>query len=280
VNRAVPAHPGQARVMGILNATPDSFSDGGLWLDRERALQHAVEMAAAGAHIIDVGGESTRPGAAEVPVAEEIDRVAGLVESVAAETGLLVSIDTSKPEVMRAAVQAGAGMINDVFALRRAGALETAAELAVPVCLMHMQGQPRVMQQNPQYDDVVQDVKAFLLDRAAACAAAGIPSSRILIDPGFGFGKTLEHNLELFRALPQFCALPYPVLVGVSRKAMLGSLSGRPVDERLLASVTAALLAVQAGAAVVRVHDVEATVEALKLAAQLHPLQTGQPGSG
>jgi dihydropteroate synthase len=261
--------------MGILNATPDSFSDGGLWLDRERALQHAVGMAAAGAHIIDVGGESTRPGAAEVPVAEEIDRVAGLVESVAAETGLLVSIDTSKPEVMRAAVQAGAGMINDVFALRRAGALETAAELAVPVCLMHMQGQPRVMQQNPQYDDVVQDVKAFLLDRAAACAAAGIPSSRILIDPGFGFGKTLEHNLELFRALPQFCALPYPVLVGVSRKAMLGSLSGRPVDERLLASVTAALLAVQAGAAVVRVHDVEATVEALQLAAQLHPLQTG-----
>jgi dihydropteroate synthase len=280
MNAALPAHPGRTRVMGILNTTPDSFSDGGLWLDRDRALRHAIDMAAAGADIIDIGGESTRPGAAGVSAAEEIDRVAGVVESVAAETGLTVSIDSSKPEVMRAAVRAGAGMINDVFALRREGALEAAAELAVPVCLMHMLGRTRDMQQDPRYRNVVQDVKAFLLDRVRACQAAGIDPSRILVDPGFGFGKTLEHNLELFRSLPEFCALPYPVLIGVSRKSMLGTLTGRPVTERVLASVTAAVLAAQAGAAVVRVHDVAATVEALKLAAQLQPLQTEAPGNG
>ena len=280
MNTALPVHPGRTRVMGILNTTPDSFSDGGLWLDRDRALRHAIDMAAGGADIIDIGGESTRPGAAGVSAAEEIDRVAGVVESVAVETGLTVSIDSSKPEVRRAAVRAGAGMINDVFALRREGALEAAAELAVPVCLMHMLGRPRDMQQNPRYRNVVQDVKAFLLDRVRACQSAGIDPSRILLDPGFGFGKTLEHNLKLFRSLPELCALPYPVLVGVSRKSMLGALTGRPVTERVLASVTAAVLAAQAGAAVVRVHDVTATVEALKLAAQLQPLQTEVSGNG
>jgi dihydropteroate synthase len=266
--------------MGILNATPDSFSDGGLWLEQDKALRHAVRMAEDGADIIDVGGESTRPGAAAVSVQEEIDRVCGVVEAVVAETGLLVSIDTSKPEVMAAAVGSGAGMINDVFALRREGALEVAASLCVPVCLMHMQGQPRDMQQNPRYDDVVAEVMAFLVERARACERRGIPSSHVWIDPGFGFGKTLQHNLDLFRRLSEFRKTGYPVLVGVSRKSMLGSLTGKPVEQRLIPSVTAAVLAVQSGAAVVRVHDVAETVVALKLAAQLMPLETGYADNG
>jgi dihydropteroate synthase len=280
MNPLRPVDPAKVRVMGILNTTPDSFSDGGRWLDPHLAVRHAVSMVEAGADIIDIGGESTRPGAAAVSVQEEIDRVCQVVEAVVAETGALASIDTSKPEVMAAAVSAGAGMINDVFALRREGALDTAAALSVPVCLMHMKGQPRDMQQNPRYDDVVREVKSFLLDRVAACEEAGIAPSSIWIDPGFGFGKTLQHNIDLFRALPEFSATGYPVLVGVSRKSMLGSLTGRAVDDRMLPSVISAVLAAQSGAAVLRVHDVAETVEGLELAAQLTPLETAPVHNG
>jgi len=271
MNRPVLFTLGQTRVMGILNTTPDSFSDGGLWTDRDRALRHAVAMAEAGADIIDVGGESTRPGAGDVPVREEMDRVVPVVESIVRESGIPVSVDTSKPEIMEAAVQAGACMVNDVCALQREGALEMAARLGVSVCIMHMQGEPRDMQHAPQYDDVVNEVRCFLLERARACEAAGIPHGQIVIDPGFGFGKTLEHNLALFRGIPLFCETAYPVLVGVSRKTMLGSLTSRPVAERGAASVAAAVLAAQAGAAIVRVHDVAETVDALKVAQELAP---------
>ena len=262
------------RVMGILNTTPDSFSDGGCWSDHERALRHALSMVAEGADIIDVGGESTRPGATAVSIHEEIDRATNVIESLVAETGVLVSVDTSKPEVMEAAVSAGAGMVNDVYALRRDGALEMAVKLGVPVCLMHMQGKPRDMQHDPVYNDVVREVIGFLLERARACELAGLPAAQVVIDPGFGFGKTLEHNLELFRALAQFADTAYPVLVGVSRKAMLGSLTGKPVEDRVMASVTAAVLAAQSGAAIVRVHDVAETVEALTVAGALSHMQT------
>lgn len=255
-------HP---QVMGILNVTPDSFSDGGLWAERDQALRHAMDMATAGADIIDVGGESTRPGSLGVALQEELDRVIPLVESIVSETGLPVSIDTSKPEVMSAAVGAGAGMINDVFALRCEGALETAAHLAVPVCIMHMLGEPRDMQQNPEYDDVVREVLDFLLNRASTCQTAGISATRIVIDPGFGFGKTLQHNSELFCALRQFVAAGFPVLVGMSRKSMLGQLTGKPVEQRLAASLSAAVMAAQAGVAILRVHDVAETVDALKI---------------
>ena len=253
------------RVMGILNTTPDSFSDGGRWADRDRAVEHALAMAEAGADIIDVGGESTRPGAKSVGVQEELDRVVPVVEAIAARTTVTVSVDTSKPAVMVAAVAAGARLINDVFALRQEGALETAAGLGVPVCLMHMQGRPRDMQVDPYYADVVAEVEAFLVDRALACEAAGMARDRILIDPGFGFGKTLEHNIALFRGLPRLCGGAYPVLVGVSRKSMLGALTGKPVEDRLAASVAAAVLAAGHGAAVLRVHDVAETVDALRV---------------
>jgi dihydropteroate synthase len=203
--------PGQTRVMGILNTTPDSFSDGGLWTAFEPALRHAVYMAESGADLIDIGGESTRPGAREVSLQEELDRVIPLVEAVTRETSLPVSVDTSKPEVMEAAVESGAGLINDVFALRREGALDTAARLNVPVCIMHMQGRPRDMQQEPRYSDVVLEVLQFLLARASACEDAGIPSGNIVIDPGFGFGKSHQHNIDLFRAIPRFCETHYPV---------------------------------------------------------------------
>jgi dihydropteroate synthase len=260
------------RVMGILNTTPDSFSDGGLWADRHHAVEHALAMVSAGADIIDVGGESTRPGAASVGVQEEMDRVLPVVEAIVAQAAVTVSVDTSKPEVMKAAVAAGAGLVNDVFALRQDGALQTAAGLGVPVCLMHMQGRPRDMQSDPRYTDVVAEVEAFLVERARACEAAGISREHILIDPGFGFGKSLEHNIALFRALPRLCGGAYPVLVGVSRKAMLGALTGKPVEHRLAASVAAAVLAARHGAAVVRVHDVAETVDALKV---LQALETG-----
>ena len=259
-------------VMGILNTTPDSFADGGLWIDRDQALRHALDMAAAGADIIDVGGESTRPGASPVSTQEELDRVVPVVEAIAAETGVTISIDTSKPEVMTAAVAAGAGLINDVRALRAEGALETAARLGVDVCLMHMQGRPRDMQHAPRYADVVAEVEAFLRERAGACEASGIPAARILIDPGFGFGKTLDHNLALFQALPRLCGSIYRVLVGVSRKSMLGTLTGRPVGERRAASVAAAVLAAAHGVSVLRVHDVAETVDALKVARALGAL--------
>jgi dihydropteroate synthase len=273
---------GQTRVMGILNTTPDSFSDGGLWTAREPALRHAVYMAESGADIIDIGGESTRPGAQDVSVLQELDRVIPLVESVVRETGLPVSVDTSKPEVMEAAVRSGAGMINDVYALRSDGALDMAVRLNVPVCIMHMQGRPRDMQQEPRYNDVVFDVIRFLLERAGTCEAAGIPSGNIVIDPGFGFGKTCQHNIELFRAIPRFCETEYPVLVGVSRKAFLGTLTSRPVSERVAASIAAAILAAQAGAAMVRVHDVAETVDALKVIKELETIafETGPAHNG
>jgi dihydropteroate synthase len=259
------------RVMGILNATPDSFSDGGRWTTRERALRHALDMAAAGADLIDVGGESTRPGSSGVDAGEELERVVPVIEAIVAETDVPVSVDTSKPQVMEAAVQAGAAMINDVNALRSEGALPAAARLKVPVCLMHMRGRPRDMQAEPRYEDVVREVADFLQERAGVCRAAGIPAEHILIDPGFGFGKTLQHNIELFRALPRLSRLGYPLLVGVSRKSMLGALTGKPVEERLAASVAAAVLASMRGAAVVRVHDVAETVDALKVAEALNP---------
>jgi dihydropteroate synthase len=263
----------QTRVMGVLNTTPDSFSDGGLWADHERALRRAIKMAEDGADIIDVGGESTRPGAREVPIQQEMDRVIPVVESILRETGAPVSVDSSKPEIMEAAVHAGACMLNDVYALRQKGALEMAVKLDVPVCIMHMQGKPRDMQQAPRYDDVVSEVAGFLLERARACEAAGLPRGRIVIDPGFGFGKTLEHNLQLFRAIPRFCETGYPVLVGVSRKTMLGSLTSRPVEKRAAGSVAAAMLAAQQGAAIVRVHDVAETVDAFKVARSLAPVR-------
>jgi dihydropteroate synthase len=264
-----------ARVMGILNTTPDSFSDGGLWADTARAVERALEMVGQGADLIDVGGESTRPGARPVGIQEEIDRVVPVVEALAAKTPVTISVDTSKPQVMAAAVAAGAGLINDVFALRGEDALETAAGLGVPVCLMHMQGRPRDMQVDPRYVDVVGEVEEFLLQRARACEAAGIRRERIWIDPGFGFGKTLEHNVALFQALPRLCRKGYPVLVGVSRKSMLGALTGKPVEDRLAASVAAAVLAARSGAAVVRVHDVAETVDALKVWRGLDPGAAG-----
>jgi len=255
--------------MGILNVTPDSFSDGGQWLGRPEAIQHALAMQDAGADIIDIGGESTRPGAQAVPLQQELDRVIPVIEAIVPQLSVPVSIDTSKPEVMREAVRAGAGMINDVYALRQAGALQTAADLAVPVCLMHMLGDPRVMQKNPVYDDVAAEVKGFLLERARQCELGGIAAKNIVLDPGFGFGKTLQQNLDLFHGLPELVASPYPVLVGISRKAMIGQLTGRDMPGRVPGSITAAVLAAQAGAAIARVHDVAETRDALNIAEAL-----------
>jgi dihydropteroate synthase len=252
------------RVMGILNVTPDSFSDGGRFLDRERALEHARRMAAEGADLIDVGGESTRPGAEPVAEQEELARVLGIVETLARE-GIAVSIDTRKPGVMRAAIAAGAAMVNDVGALAASGAMEACAAGGVAVCLMHMRGEPADMQRGPAYADVVGEVEDFLRARAAACAAAGIARERIVLDPGFGFGKTLAHNLQLLRALPRLAKLGYPLLAGLSRKSMLGEITGRGAEARLPASLAAALAAVARGAAIVRVHDVRETVDALKV---------------
>ncbi len=251
--------------MGILNCTPDSFSDGGVFFARGTALDHARVMAADGADIIDVGGESTRPGAQPVSVAEEIDRVVPVIERLVREVDIPVSIDTSKPEVMRAACAAGASFINDVRALQAEGALAAAASLNVPVCLMHMQGEPRTMQQQPRYADVVAEVRAFLCERADAAVAAGVPCAAIVVDPGFGFGKTAAHNLALLRGLQELAALGYPVLAGLSRKSMIGQLLGLPVERRLHASLALALMAVQNGASIVRVHDVGPTVEVLRM---------------
>jgi len=252
-------------VMGILNVTPDSFSDGGEFLRGDAALDQARRMVQEGAAVIDVGGESTRPGAAPVGVDEELERVLPVIRTLAAELPVPVSVDTSKPEVMRAAVAAGAGLINDVMALRAPGALQAARDAGVPVCLMHMRGEPRTMQQEPVYGDVVAEVLEFLLERVEACVAAGIPRSRLLLDPGFGFGKTLEHNLQLLRGLERFRESGLPLLVGISRKSMLGTLLDKPVGQRLAGSLAAAVLAVQRGAAIVRVHDVGPTVDALKI---------------
>ncbi len=254
-------------VMGVLNVTPDSFSDGGRFVGRDAALRQAEAMARDGAAIIDVGGESTRPGAADVSEQEELDRVLPVIEAVVEAAAIPVSIDTSKPAVMRAAVRAGAAMINDVRALRGHGALQAAAELQCPVCLMHMQGQPRTMQQEPSYGDVVADVAEFLVQRVRACVAAGLAEERIIVDPGFGFGKTPRHNIELLANLRQLQSVGRPILAGLSRKSTLGELTGRDVGERLPASIAAAVIAVMEGAAIVRVHDVRETVDALRVAA-------------
>ena len=253
-------------VMGVLNRTPDSFSDGGTYTDFDAALARARAMLEEGADILDLGGESTRPGAAPVPADEEIKRVIPLVERLAGELGARISVDTSKPEVMRAAIRAGAVMINDVYALRQPGALDAVAGSAAAVCLMHMQGEPRTMQHAPHYTDVTTEVGEFLLERAAACSSAGIGRERIVLDPGFGFGKTLEHNLTLLKRLPELVSLGYPLLVGLSRKSMLGTLlGGKPADQRLHISVAAAVTAAVNGASILRVHDVGPTVDALKL---------------
>jgi dihydropteroate synthase len=252
-------------VMGILNVTPDSFSDGGQFDRRDAAMRHAEAMAGEGAALIDIGGESTRPGATGVGQQEELDRVIPVIEAVRSVTATPVSIDTSKPEVMREAVAAGAVMINDVCALREQGALEAAASLQVPVCLMHMQGKPRSMQESPSYDDVVTDVAAFLEGRVQACLDAGIHESLIVVDPGFGFGKTREHNVGLLANLRQCRVRGRPLLAGISRKSILGDLTGRAVDGRMPASVAAAVIAVLNGADIIRAHDVGPTVDALKV---------------
>jgi len=251
-------------VMGVLNVTPDSFSDGGRFADREQALSHARRMRDDGADIIDIGGESSRPGAESVAEGVELSRVLPLVEALAAE-GIPVGVDTRKPAVMQAAIAAGAAMINDIAALREPGAIEACAQGGIGVCLMHMQREPRTMQAAPAYADVVSEVRDFLLTRARVCIDAGIARERIAIDPGFGFGKTLAHNLALLRALGTLAATGYPVVAGLSRKASLGEITGRSVDERMPASLAAALSAVARGAAIVRVHDVRATVDALKV---------------
>ena len=268
---------GSPRVMGILNVTPDSFSDGGRFLQRDAAVVQALQMEKDGAAIVDVGGESTRPGASPVSLQEELDRVIPVIEILGEKLEIPVSVDTSKPEVMREAIQAGAGLINDVNALRSEGALVQAAALGVPVCLMHMQGRPDTMQQAPRYDSVLDEVQAFLAERIGACVEQGIPHGDILVDPGFGFGKTLMHNLELLHGLGELEKLGCPLLVGLSRKSMLGTLTGREPEQRVAASVAAALLAVERGASIVRVHDVAETVDALKvLEAVIDPASAGR----
>ena len=256
-------------VMGIVNVTPDSFSDGGRFSGTAAAAAHALALLAEGADIVDVGGESTRPGADPVPVAEELARVVPVVERIAAAAPhAMISVDTSKAEVMRAAVGAGASLVNDVYGLRGEGALAAAASLGVAVCLVHMRGNPRTMQDEPVYDDVVGEVAEFLRARVDACEAAGLKRDSIVVDPGFGFGKSPGHNVELLRRLPELAAATArPILVGLSRKRTIGELTGRPVGERLVGSVTAAVLAVQRGASIVRVHDVAATRDALAVLA-------------
>jgi dihydropteroate synthase len=256
-------------VMGVLNVTPDSFSDGGHFATLEPALAQARRMAAEGAAIIDVGGESTRPGAAPVSEQQELDRVLPVIERLRAGFDGVISIDTSKPGVMRAACAAGAEMINDVNALRAEGAPAAARDSGAAVCLMHMQGEPRTMQRDPQYRDVVEEVRAFLMGSAQECADAGIARERIAIDPGFGFGKTLDHNLQLLAAIGRFAESGLPVMVGMSRKSMFKTLLGREPGDRLAGSLAAAAIAVSQGAAIVRAHDVAATVDAVRVAFEI-----------
>lgn len=263
----------QSQVMGILNVTPDSFSDGGKHTNVSQALDHALRMIEEGATFIDIGGESTRPGAPDVSLQEELDRTIPVIEAVAKNTPCVISIDTSKADVMREAVKAGAGLINDVRALQEPGALQVAAEAQVPVCLMHMQGQPRTMQQSPEYDDVVNDVGQFLLARTKVCEEAGIAKDKILFDPGYGFGKSLEHNYTLVKHLPSLMKLGYPVLVGMSRKSMIGNLLNRKVDERLAGSISLATIVAQMGAHIIRVHDVKETADAVNIVKMLNSVK-------
>lgn len=254
------------KVMGILNITPDSFSDGGRFIGKEAALTQARTMLAAGAAILDIGGESTRPGAQEVSLQQELDRVLPVIEAIRAELDCVISIDTCKAQVMKEAVNAGADIINDIKALLDPGAVEVAAAANVPVCLMHMQGQPRTMQHSPVYQDVVKEVCDFLRQRAQVCIDAGIAKSQIILDPGFGFGKTLQHNYQLLSQLSDVLALHYPVLVGMSRKSMIGQLLHLQADERLAGSLACATIAVIKGARIIRVHDVKETVQAVAVA--------------
>lgn len=253
------------KVMGILNVTPDSFSDGGRYTAVESAMRHAEGMVAAGAAIIDVGGESTRPGAPAVSEAEELDRVVPVIEAIARELDVVISMDTSTPAVMREGARAGAGLINDVRSLRRPGALETAAATDLAICLMHMRGEPGTMQQAPVYADVAGEVGAFLAEQVARCEAVGISRQRLVLDPGYGFAKTLEHNLELFRRQAELLAFGLPLLVGVSRKSMIGAVTGRPVEGRLAGGLALAALALAKGAQILRVHDVAETVDVVKM---------------
>ncbi|UNU86736.1 dihydropteroate synthase [Aeromonas dhakensis] len=251
-------------VMGILNVTPDSFSDGGHFNQLERAMTHARQMVAEGATLIDIGGESTRPGAPDVSEQEELDRVLPVVEHMVRELDVMISLDTSKATVMREGCAAGAHLINDVRALLEPGALAAAAAADVPVCLMHMQGQPRTMQAEPHYDDLLGEVRAFFDERIAACLTAGIAREQLLLDPGYGFGKTLAHNYQLLAQQESLLDYQLPLLVGMSRKSMIGNLLGRPVDERLAGSLACALIGMQRGARIIRVHDVRATMDALR----------------
>jgi len=258
------SHP---HVMGILNVTPDSFSDGGRFNTLDSALFHARALVSAGATLVDIGGESTRPGAPAVSEDEELSRVVPVVEAISKELDVIISVDTSSPQVMLESAKVGAGLINDVRALKRPGALEAAAAAGLPVCLMHMQGEPGTMQQNPHYEDVVTDVIAFLSERVAACENEGIRRDQLILDPGFGFAKTLEHNLVLFKRMPELFELALPLLVGVSRKSMIGAVLTKPVEERLYGSLALAALAVAKGASIIRVHDVEQTVDVIKMIA-------------
>jgi len=269
-------HP---QVMGVLNVTPDSFSDGGDFFSLDNAVARALQMEAEGAAIVDIGGESTRPGAAPVTLEDEIRRVVPVIEALTSRLKVPISIDTRKPGVMRAAIQAGAGFINDINALREPGALEVAAGFAVPVCLMHMQGEPRTMQEDPRYENVVGEVADFLQRRITACEQAGVGRERLLLDPGFGFGKTVAHNLYLLERLNVLTRLGLPLVVGLSRKSMIARLLGLEPGERLPASIALAVLAVERGARLVRSHDVAATWQALQMAVALHTIKTEQRGS-
>ena len=255
----------RTRVMGVLNVTPDSFSDGGRFLSFDAAIEQAARMAEQGADIVDVGGESTRPGSDELPVQVELDRILPVIEAIVARLDVAVSVDTSKPEVMEAAVAAGASLINDVYALQRDGAMQAAVALDAAICLMHMQGEPLTMQVRPEYKALPDDIIDFLTDRVRACSAAGIKSRRLIVDPGFGFGKNDGHNLKILANLERFRDLKLPLLVGLSRKRTLGNLTGKASDERVAAGVAAAVIAASKGANIVRTHDVGPTVDALKV---------------
>lgn len=255
------------QVMGILNVTPDSFSDGGRFSRRDSALRHAAAMVAAGASLIDIGGESTRPGALSVSAEQELQRVAPIIEAIAAELDVIISVDSSTPAVMLESARLGAGLLNDVRALRRAGALAAAAATGLPVCLMHMQGEPGNMQQNPLYQNIIVEVAEFFTQRLAACEAAGIETNRLILDPGFGFAKNLQHNLSLFKHLCALHTFGLPLLVGVSRKSMLGQVLGRDVDQRLAGGLALAALALAKGVKILRVHDVPETVDVVRMIA-------------
>lgn len=257
----------QPQVMGILNVTPDSFSDGGQYNGLQQALLHVEKMLADGASMIDIGGESTRPGADLVSSQEELDRVVPVVEAIRERFDVVVSVDTSTPIVITESAKVGAGLINDVRALQREGALQAAAETGLPVCLMHMQGQPKDMQASPSYQDLLQELQAFFAQRIDACVKVGIPKEKIILDPGYGFGKTVEHNFSLIKHLPDLLALGLPILTGTSRKSMLGAVTGRDVSDRMPSSIVSAALCVERGARIIRVHDVAETVDALKVLA-------------